>query len=219
MSDYDAGQTTPYAYAIVDEALRLVQASARFQSLMARATPGVNIDHLLPVFAGAESVLQAIARAELPYWHLWAVTDAAHPENTNPRYLELFAAPHVTPGHLLLMVRDATPEMVVEQSLMQRRNEYRAAASLPAASIGAETPDGDRWRLLSALAHRLRIPLIHILGYTEWLLDAQHPTLSDEQRAALSHILENGIQADAFVAELLHHERTLSEDAAQLAEH
>ncbi len=79
----------------------------------------------------------------------------------------------------------------------------REHAALLAAKEAAETANQAKSAFLAVANHELRTPLQAILGYTEFLLDDPHASLSDEQRADLGYIQLGGRRMLSIINDLL----------------
>lgn len=108
-------------YAFVDNNLRVREASARFWSLSGSRQPGILLSEALPVFAGAEDTLRALAQGHSTHWELRGVRHQPAPAAT-PGYYDINVQAHALPPGLLVTLADVTDEMAAAQSKMHRRN-------------------------------------------------------------------------------------------------
>lgn len=108
-------------YAFVDNALRVQEASAGFWSLVGARRPGLLLAEALPVFAGADETLRAVAQGRTPQWHLQAVAYRLTPDAA-PIYFDVTTQAHSQPAGLLILLTDVTAETAKAQSKMHQRN-------------------------------------------------------------------------------------------------
>lgn len=114
------------AYALVDNDLRVQEASAGFWSVVGRRQPGVHLAELLPAFAGADETLQSVAQGRMPAWELHGVVHRLAP-SAAPSYFDIRVEAHTQPAGLLVGLVDVTAEMAPAQQEMHRRNASRLA--------------------------------------------------------------------------------------------
>jgi len=201
-------------YAIFDAERRLQYASATFSALLGAHPPATLLSDILPLFAGVDAPLQAVANSDLPRWHLRAV---AHPPGADApsRYLELTLFPHLQPGSLFLTVRDVTWEIAIEQRAIQERNELRLlqtalAAHTPALTDlrqRAEMENSEHTLFQALLTGDLRSPLTALTSYIHWLLAAEAHPLHPDQRQALEKMQSYAAEIAASVDDMINVER------------
>lgn len=114
------------AYAFVDNELRVQEASAGFWTLAGYRQPGVLLADVLPVFAGADETLHALAQGRKPHWELRGVVH--RPSDTAPpAYFDVSVHLHSQPAGLLVTLSDVTTEMTAAQIEMHQRNSAQLA--------------------------------------------------------------------------------------------
>lgn len=200
-------------YAIFDAERRLHHASDTFSALLDAHPAGTPLAAILPLFAGVDAPLQAVANSDLPRWHLRAVAHPLSGSDDPARYLELTLFPHLQPGSLFLTVRDVTAEIIIEQRAIQERNELRllqhalAAPALSALHDRAETENNKRTLFQALITADLRAPLTALASYIDWLLAAAEHPLPPAQQAALVKMQDYAGEIAAIVDDLLKAER------------
>lgn len=204
-------------YAVAGADFRLQRTSAAFADILGDFPAGTALELILPAFSGMEETLAAVAKAEIPCWHLRSVT-YFRPDETTPSYIELSVLPHLRSGGVFVVVRDVSKEVEIERAMIQRRNELRLlqqtldthSQALDETSKRMEAFDQERSLFLSLVTTQLRTPLATLIGYTDWLLNESDDDLTHEQQDALSIILANGRHAQGLVDDLLSADRVQS---------
>ncbi len=192
-------QERKFAYALIDAELRVVGWQGD-QTMFMSATDtamGNMIYELAPELVGAELELQAILRGELDEYRLPYVNRST--ANYDLCYYNLIVLPHTNEQQqiigLLHIVQDVTDLGLLEQELVQQRNELSllndqvAARNMELAAANAELHQLDqvKSRFISVAAHELRNPLASILGYLE-IMQEDEATLTLDQQQCLSVI-------------------------------
>ena len=110
-----------FGYAVFGSDLHLREASPSFQSWVGDCPIGVPLDEILAVFAGVESTLTEIMRAELPYWYLQNVAHSQTGEGYRC-FLNILVLPHRQEDGLFVTIRDVTAEEAITRRAVQQRN-------------------------------------------------------------------------------------------------
>jgi len=159
---------------------------------------GKSLLDLVPELLGSEDALEGIlagvlSRLEIP----WVNRDD---DSGNTAYLTLVDLPcRDSTGAivgLIHVMQDVTEGGVLEQQLMQHRNDLRLLekaqreqnAQLRAANTELRRLDEAKSTFVSLAAHELRTPLASITGYVEMLLDGDAGPLNAAQTEYLSTI-------------------------------
>ena len=134
LSESNSGKLDPspstvhhYGYAVVGSDFRLRKASPSFQRLVGECQIGVQIDEILPVFAGMEATLTEIVKVELPFWYLQNVAHSQADERY-PRFFHILVLPNRQEDGLFVTIRDVTAEAEIVRRAVQERNEARLLA-------------------------------------------------------------------------------------------
>ncbi|MBX7234566.1 MAG: winged helix-turn-helix domain-containing protein [Caldilineales bacterium] len=124
------------AYALVDDDLRVQEASAGFWAVVGRRQPGIHLAEVLPAFAGADETLLAVAQGRTPAWELHGVVHRLAP-SAAPGYFDIRVEAHTQPAGLLITLVDVTAAMAPAQQEMHRRNASRLASATASATAWA----------------------------------------------------------------------------------
>ncbi len=187
-------------YAVTDRELHVQQLSGALKVLQSDAASwlGKSLLDLVPELLGSEDALEGIlggvlSRLEIP----WVNRDD---DSGNTAYLTLVDLPcRDSTGAivgLIHVMQDVTEGGVLEQQLMQHRNDLRLLekaqreqnAQLRAANTELRRLDEAKSTFVSLAAHELRTPLASITGYVEMLLDGDAGPLNAAQTEYLSTI-------------------------------
>ena len=188
------------AYAVTDRALRVMQVGGRLDIFPGGAASwlGAGLLDLVPELVGSEEALQQVLDGSLPRVRIpWVNYDGPAGETL---YFNLVALPHADTGGrvagIVYVIQDVTEIGVLEQRLMQHRNDLRMLertlreqnVRLSAANTELLRLDEVKSAFVSIAAHELRTPLSSISGYVEMLLDGDAGELTQRQHEYLSII-------------------------------
>jgi PAS domain S-box-containing protein len=95
----------------------------------------------------------------------------------------IIAGTEMTPTAVVVVARDVTAQVRLEESLRESEERYRDAARIAEAASQAKS------EFLSRMSHNLRTPLNSVLGFAQLL---QMGSLSDQQRESVEYILLAG---------------------------
>jgi PAS domain S-box-containing protein len=110
---------------------------------------------------------------------------------TNGRVI---AGSEVAPDAVVVVARDVTEQVRLEESLRESEDRYRSAARI------AEAASRTKSEFLSRMSHNLRTPLNSVLGFAQLL---QMGDLSDQQRESVEYILIAGRDLLGLINEVL----------------
>lgn len=188
------------AYAVTDRNLHVQQVRGTPKALQGDPGSwlGKSLLDLVPGLLGSEDALQDILAGVLPRLEIpWVNRDGDEGKTT---YLTLVDLPcrDITGAivGLIHVMQDVTEGGVLEQRLMQHRNDLRLMekaqreqnAQLLAANTELRRLDEAKSTFVSLAAHELRTPLASITGYVEMLLDGDAGQLNAAQTEYLSTI-------------------------------
>lgn len=188
------------AYAVTDRELHIRQVRGALETLWSDAGGwlGRSLTDLVPELIGSEGALEDILAGVLPRLEIpWVNRDGDGGETT---YLTLVDLPcRDATGAIIGLIhvmQDVTEGGVLEQQLMQHRNDLRMLeqaqreqnARLQAANTELRRLDEAKSTFVSLAAHELRTPLASITGYVEMLLDGDAGQLNAAQNEYLSTI-------------------------------
>lgn len=203
------------AYALTDSNLKIVELSGPLTLFAPNSEPllGCPLLEAVPELVGAEDVLVDILAGVTPRFDLtWVNRESAAGQTA---YLALTVLPHRRwDGEIdgvIYLIQDMTDLGVLEQRVMQSRNELRLLQSklteqnlqLQAANVELKRLDEIKSMFVSTAAHELRSPLASILGYVELLLDQEVGELKEEQRRTLEIVQQSGFRQLALSNNLL----------------
>jgi signal transduction histidine kinase len=201
-------QTNALAYAHLDPEFKITQTSPNFTQgcLLAPqgGVKGLSISELLWEFVGAEEALQDVLHGRMPAFSIEQVQ--REQPNGQICYLSFLIIPFETgnpSAGMMLLVRDTTHAGVMEQHLLQERNELRLAqSSLSRANVELQRLNRLKSLFLSMAAHDLRTPLTVIHGFAELLLSG----LGEETPPTREYLLMIATQTewlDRLITDLL----------------
>ncbi len=188
------------AYAVTDRELRVMQVGGRLDIFPGGAASwlGAALPDLVPELVGSEEALQQVLDGSRPRVRIpWVNYDGPGGETL---YFNLVALPHADTGGrvsgIVYVIQDVTEIGVLEQRLMQHRNDLRMLertlreqnVRLSAANTELLRLDEVKSAFVSIAAHELRTPLSSISGYVEMLLDGDAGELTQRQHEYLSII-------------------------------
>lgn len=188
------------AYAVTDRALRVTHVGGRLDIFPGGAPSwlGAGLLDLVPELVGSEEVLQQVLDGSRPRMSIpWVNYDGPRGETL---YFNLVALPHLDTADritgIVYVIHDVTEIGVLEQRLMQHRNDLRILertlreqnVRLSAANTELLRLDEVKSAFVSIAAHELRTPLASIAGYIEMLLDGDAGELTHRQHEYLGII-------------------------------
>ena len=179
----------------------------------AAALIGCQLQDAVPELIGTEEVLAHLLAGELERYDLSKVNRDAG--RSVPMYLNMTTLPRraedeVISG-LVHIAEDVTESAVLEQHLVQHRNELQllqdrlARQNLAITTANAELRHLDEIKtvFVSVAAHELRSPLTSILGYLEMLLDGDYGALAPQQVETLEIMRSSGRRLVMLTNDLL----------------
>lgn len=198
-------QDRQIGYAITDDQLNVLEIGGWIKLFYRRpqTEAGQSLFDLAPELVGSEAILADIISGKLPHFRLDLVNREIAPRQL--LYLTLVVLPHFNRtgqiNGLLFLTENVTEMGVLEQRLLQQRNELRllrdqlAQQNLDLALANAELQQLDEMKsiFVSVTAHELRTPLASISGFAEMLLDELGDPLTKQQRDYLE-IIERAAQ-------------------------
>jgi signal transduction histidine kinase len=195
------------AYVRISPDLRVVAASAHFIELLSDPLVPVEeylLDELIPEFIGAEGELTKVQQREIPEYRLEKV-NRTKPDGTS-RYYDFTIFPFdetdLEPG-LIVLIEDSTEKSLLEQRLVQDRNELRLVkAQLDRANVELERLNRLKSLFLSIAAHNLRAPLSAISCYAGLVREALPTDSRSDQREFLAIIEEQVDLLDRQIGDL-----------------
>jgi signal transduction histidine kinase len=193
-------QERPLTYAITDRALHILEVGGDPHLLPdpQRNYQGQSLYDLSPELIGSEAELAAIVHGNSPRYKL-PLVNRPTPQGTMG-YVDLISLPYRdasdTITGILHVIEDSTTLGVVEQALVQQRNEMSllndqiAARNMELAAANAELRQLDevKSRFISVAAHELRNPLASIMGYLELLDEDGFASFTPDQKQCVDVI-------------------------------
>ncbi len=188
------------AYAVTDRALRVLHVGGLLDIIPGGAPSwlGAGLLDLAPELVGSEEALQQVLDGSRPRWSVpWVNYDGSEGDTL---YFNLVALPHGDGAGrvsgIVYVIQDVTEIGVLEQRLMQHRNDLRLLertlreqnVQLSAANTELRRLDVVKSAFVSIAAHELRTPLASIAGYVEMLLDGDAGELTPRQHEYLGII-------------------------------
>ncbi len=175
-----------------------------------RSLVGLPLSEAFPALAGLEVELQRILRLETDPWHLPGLQ--LHP--SQPELWDILFLPRKDVPGLLMVLRRAQTETLIEQELRQQRNELsllqeRLVAqtlALQAANTRWVNLDRERQALMTLIVTDLRSALTVIGGYAEWLT-RQPPGTDPTYQEAAEAIRTSIMRVDHLLAQVIEWER------------
>ncbi len=193
------GAGTRLAYAEVAADLRILQVSENFADVMGDPegppASGTPVTDVIWELVGAEESLKLVQTGELEHYSLERVNRSQLDGSLS--YLN-FAVVRLAPadeaGGLLILVEDDTAAGVLEQRLVQDRNELRLTrAALEQANAELARLDRLKSLFLSIVVHDLRSPLTAMYGYTE-LVRASLAAAGSHENAEYLSVVSSQVQ-------------------------
>jgi signal transduction histidine kinase len=183
----------PAAYAEVSPALEIIHHSPNFVELLAlppQPLVGVALGAVLEEFIGAEEALRRVLFQDAAEFELERVSRVRPDGQEVFLRFQVTALESVPPGSgLLLLVQDTTAITIIEQHLMQDRNELRLVQTdLAKANTDLQRLSEYKSFLISMVAHDLRSPVNAISGYAELTLEDLLPELGTERTHGLQMV-------------------------------
>jgi signal transduction histidine kinase len=182
---------------LLDSKLRVV---ARHGTLVEWVPLDLAVGEALPFLVGYEDVLEAVGRGRDESFHL-AKIRLSGVERGETSVYSIHAFASVETDGVLLLFQDATEVAMLEQRVLQQRNELALTQkALNRAKLDAESANRAKSAFLANVSHELRTPLNVIIGDAEILRD-QTPAGMDsaELETYLSDIHDSGL----FLLELI----------------
>jgi PAS domain S-box-containing protein len=188
------------AYAITDRELKVVEVSGSVSTFHHRRKSflGRSLLELVPELVGNEAVLADILGGNLSRFELkWINRET---DDGDTVYLTTVDLPYRNRqgkiSGILHVTQDVTDMALLEQQLIQRRNELRILRrELAQRDMKISALSAEEWRLeelkstfVSVAAHALRTPIASISGFIEVLLDEDAGSLTPQQREYLEII-------------------------------
>lgn len=183
----------PSAYAEISPALEIAHHSPNFLELLAlppQPVLGVALSTVLEEFIGAEEALRQVLLQDAAEFELERVSRVRPDGQEVFLRFQVTALEGVPPGTgLLLLVQDTTAITIIEQHLMQDRNELRLVQTdLAKANADLQRLNEYKSFLISMVAHDLRSPINAISGYAELTLEDLLPELGPERTHGLQMV-------------------------------
>lgn len=220
----DLQATRAIAYACIGSDLRIIQASENFISIVnqtvepdtkpqqvAADLPGKAVADLIWEFASMEEILQQIVDGAAAQYHLPQV-NRSQPDGSVKYYnfRVIPTNPQRSSEGLLLIIEDITREGLLDQQVVQDRNELRLAqAALERANQELQALNQLKSLFLSMAAHDLRTPLAAIRGYADLGLEQLNSgeAVSDHTVSELQDTLRiihtQGERLDRLISDIL----------------
>ncbi len=203
-------------YAITDRNLNVVEVGGAISSNLNNSRQswlGRSLLDLVPELLGNETVLADILAGELPRFQLtWVNRETAEGQTIYLMMVELpYQAQNGQITGLIHLVSDVTEMGLLEQKLVQQRNELtllgeqlqRQNLELAAANAELRHLDDLKSTFVSVAAHELRSPLGSISGFVEILLEEDFAPLAKNQRDFLQIIQRSAHRLVAITNNLL----------------
>lgn len=208
-------QDRKIAYAIADRSLQVIEMSGALHVLRVGGNHwlGRSLLELVPELIGNEEALADVLTGEAPAFYLpWVNRELADGQTA---YLSMADLPYRDAAGrivgLIHLVQDVTETGIIEQRLMQHRNELRLLRdeldrrnlALMAANAELQRLDEMKSAFVSIAAHELRTPLASISGYVEMLLDGDADPLTKRQSEYLQIVQDSARRLLAITQDLL----------------
>jgi len=196
------------AYAQIAPDLTIVEASPNLKELVtptAEDVVGQPLTELFWEFIGAEGALAAILRGESSSYHLEWVNFVLPDGSTTYLTFEVVALDAAEPGAgLLFLVEDATAHGVLEQVVMQDRNDLRLTqARLAATNAELQRLLQFKSLMLSFASSEFRTPLTTIRLYAGLLKQDPPQVTLEDRRRFIATICGQADRLDYLVNDLL----------------
>ena len=196
------------AYARLGPDLTVVEASANLSSLVtatAHDVIGRPLTDLFWEFVGAEDALRAILHGESSSYRLEWVNFVLPNGTTTYLTFEVVAFHESDPAAgLLVIVQDTTSHGVLEQVVMQDRNNLRLTESkLAAANAELQRLLQFKSLMLSMASNEIRTPLTTIRLYTSLLLANPAAATEEDRRRYVTTIYGQANRLEELVNDLL----------------
>lgn len=196
------------AYARLGPDLAIVEASQNLSDLVtvtAHDVIGRPLAELFYEFIGAEDALRAILHGESASYRLEWVNFVLPNGATTYLTFEVAAYHEANPAEgLLVIIEDTTSHGVLEQVVMQDRNDLRLAqAQLATANAELQRLLQFKSLMLSMASNEIRTPLSTIRLYTSLLLSNPAAASEDDRRRYIATIYGQANRLEALVNDLL----------------
>jgi signal transduction histidine kinase len=202
------GEERPLAYALIAPNLCLVQASKRFVEFLSAPQESITdqpLSNLLWEFAGAEEALEQLLSGERPAFRLERINRESKRGEIQYLNFIVVAADRQRPGSgLLLVIEDVTHACLLEQQILQDRNELGIAQGrLERANQELNRLSRLKSLFMAIAAHDLRSPLSAIRAYAELLLIELHAESPEEHREFLLDVCDQVERLDLLITDFL----------------
>ncbi len=196
------------AYAFIANDLTILAHSDSFRHILEEAHTqivGAPLADLCIEFLGVETSLNDVLTGQIPQFQI----EHVHRQQADgsSRYLSFQVSACQIDQYedgLLLLITDSTETAVLEQKLMQERNELRLAkAELAQANTDLLRLNRLKSIFLAMAAHDLRTPLTVILGYSQLLEAAFSSEANPRQQEYLTTISSQAEWLDKLITNLL----------------
>ncbi len=196
------------AYARLAPDLKVVEASPNLSWLVtptAHEVIGHPITELFWEFVGAEDALRAVLNGESASYRLEWVNFVLPDGSTTYLTFEVAAFDEANPADgLLVLVEDNTAHGVLEQVVMQDRNDLRLMqARLAAANAELQRLVQFKSLMLSLASNEIRTPLTTIRLYASLLMSNPAVASEDDRRRYIATIFGQANRLDTLVWDLL----------------
>jgi signal transduction histidine kinase len=196
------------AYAQIAPDLTIVEASLNLKDLVtpnAREVVGQPLTDLFWEFVGAEEALLAVLHGESASYRLEWVNFVLPDGTTTYLTFEVMALNNVEPGEgLLFVIEDATAHGMLEQVVMQDRNELRLIQErLAAANAELQRLLQFKSLMLSLASTELRTPLTTIRLYAGLLMKESAQIAPDDRQRFITTIYGQANRLDSLINDLL----------------
>lgn len=196
------------AYARLGTDLTIIEASPNLSTLVtstAHDVLGRPLAELFYEFVGAEDALYAILHGESASYRLEWVNFVLPNGTTTYLTFEVAAYNETHPADgLLVIIEDTTAHGVLEQVVMQDRNELRLVqARLAAANIELQRLFQFKSLMLSMASNEIRTPLSTIRLYSSLLLANSAAASAEDRQRYVATIYGQANRLEALVNDLL----------------
>jgi signal transduction histidine kinase len=201
-------RTHGLAFAQIAPDLTIVEASPNLKELVtstAEDVVGRPLTDLFWEFIGAEEALLAVLHGEAASYRLEWVNFVLPDGTTTYLTFEVVAMNSTAPeAGLMFVIEDATAHGVLEQVVMQDRNELRLAQThLAAANAELQRLLQFKSLMLSLASSEIRTPLTTIRLYSGLLQSATSAVAPEDQQRYVATIYGQANRLDALVTDLL----------------
>jgi signal transduction histidine kinase len=201
-------RTHGLAYAQIAPDLTIVEASPNLKDLVtpnAREVVGQPLTDLFWEFVGAEEALLAVLYGEAASFRLEWVNFVLPNGTTTYLTFEVMALNSIEPGDgLLFIIEDATAHGMLEQVVMQDRNELRLIQErLAAANTELQRLLQFKSLMLSLASTEMRTPLTTIRLYAGLMMKEPSQIAPEDRQRFIATIYGQANRLDSLVNDLL----------------